>query len=130
MRRRRSIAALAATSIAATSFAAAGLSGCAGRTNDPVRADPATASLEHLAFPYALYTHCGVNEANIQGRWYAAETPLSDGHGNPPAGWGNPYQSGTMTIRSATRADFTDSAGHRVTFILRPNATGPRQICS
>lgn len=114
------------------SFAAAGLCACAGHTNDPVRADPATtpATLEHSGYPYALYTHCGVNEANIQGRWYVAETPLSDGHGNPPAGWGNPFQPGTMTIRSATRAEFTDGDGHHVTFILRPNATGPRQVCS
>ncbi len=82
------------------------------------------------ASPYALYTHCGISEANIGGRWYAADTPLSDGNGNPPAGWGNPYQPGTITFRSPTQVEFTDKAGHDVLFTLRPNATGPLQICS
>ena len=114
------------------SFLATGLGACADHMNDTLRIDPATtlAALTHSGYPFALYTHCGINEARFQGRWYAAETPLSDGHGNPPPGWGNPFQPGTMTIRSATRADFTDSAGHRVSFILRPHATGPRQVCS
>jgi hypothetical protein len=114
--------------------AAAGLGACADRTNTTVGRDTATvptaAAPYASSYPYALYTHCGITEANIAGRWYAADKPLSDGNGNPPPGWGNPYQPGTITIRSATQADFTDRAGHRVTFTLRPGATGPRQICS
>jgi hypothetical protein len=80
--------------------------------------------------PYALYTHCGIDEANIDGHWYEASQPLSDGSGNPPAGWGNPSQQGTVTFLSATEVVFTDDAGHRVLFVLRPDATGPRRICS
>ena len=119
---------------AAIAVTAAGLSACTNRTNTTVRASngpaPTAAAPSVSSYPYALYTHCGITEANIGGRWYAADTPLSDGNDNPPPGWGNPYQPGTMTIRSATQADFTDSAGHRVTFTLRPGATGPQQICS
>ena len=80
--------------------------------------------------PYALYTHCGIDEANINGRWYQASQPLSDGSGNPPAGWGNPSQQGVITFTSPTEVVFTDAAGHRVLFVLRPGASGPRQLCS
>jgi hypothetical protein len=80
--------------------------------------------------PYALYTHCGIDEANIDGRWYEASQPLSDGSGNPPQGWGNPYQQGMVTFTSETEAVFTDTAGHQVLFVLRAHASGPRNVCS
>jgi hypothetical protein len=82
------------------------------------------------AIAYNLYTHCGVDEAKIGDRFYQAVTPLTDGNGNPPAGWGNPYQAGTMTLVSATEAVFTDNARHRVVFAVRPGATAFRQLCS
>lgn len=80
--------------------------------------------------PYNLYTHCGVSEARIGGRYYKATHPLSDGSGNPPAGWGNPYQAGTMTMVSVQKAVFTDRAGHRVVFDLRPGASAFLTVCS
>jgi|SRR5450631_1591893 hypothetical protein len=61
--------------------------------------------------PY-LYTHCGVLSASINGHIFYAEPALTDGSGNPPQGWGNPYDDGEMTLRSLTTADFRDSAGH------------------
>jgi hypothetical protein len=82
------------------------------------------------AMAYDLYTHCGVDEAKIGDRFYEAATPLSDGNGNPPAGWGNPYQAGTMTLVSATSAVFTDQAGHRVVFSVRPGARAFKHVCS
>ena len=80
--------------------------------------------------PYNLYTHCGVDEARIGSQYFEATHPLSDGSGNPPAGWGNPYQAGTMTRMSPAVAVFTDSAGHRVTFRLRTGAKSFRHVCS
>ena len=82
------------------------------------------------AIAYDLYTHCGVDEAKIGDAFYEAMTPLSDGSGNPPAGWGNPYQAGTMTLVSTTRAVFTDKAGHRVVFAVRPGAQSFKHVCS
>lgn len=79
--------------------------------------------------PYALYTHCGIDEANIEGRWYQANPPLSDGSGNPPKGWGNPFQQGVVTFTSETEVVFSDDAGHRVLLILRAGASGPRRVC-
>ncbi|HEY7261302.1 MAG TPA: hypothetical protein VH589_07440 [Trebonia sp.] len=68
--------------------------------------------------PYNLYTHCGIAYARVGNRYYQANVPLSDGSGNPPSGWGNPYQPGTLTFISPTRVIFTDKAGHRVVFTL------------
>ncbi len=45
---------------------------------------------------FQLYTHCGVNGAMLDGRWWAVTPALTDGSANPPAGWGNPFQLGTM----------------------------------
>jgi hypothetical protein len=80
--------------------------------------------------PYNLYTHCGVSEARVGSHYYVAVHPLSDGAGNPPAGWGDPYQAGTMTLVSTTQAVFTDTAGHRVTFRARPGAKTFLRVCS
>ncbi len=80
--------------------------------------------------PFRLYTHCGVGEARIGNRYFEAVHPLSDGQGNPPPGWGNPYQAGTMTLLSPATAMFRDAAGHQVFFRLRPGATGFRHVCS
>jgi hypothetical protein len=80
--------------------------------------------------PYNLYTHCGVSEARVGSQYYVADHPLSDGAGNPPAGWGNPYQAGTMTRVSATEAVFTDTVGHRVSFRARPGAKTFLRVCS
>ena len=64
--------------------------------------------------PYDLYTHCGVLGADIGGVWFAADPPLVEGAGNPPPGWGNPDQPGTMMLLAADQAVFTDDAGHSV----------------
>ncbi|WP_241834654.1 hypothetical protein [Pseudofrankia asymbiotica] len=82
------------------------------------------------AVPYDLYTHCGISEARYEGRYYELVPPLTDAGGNPPAGWGNPSQPGTLTPVSETEVAFTDGIGHRVTFTLRPGATGWKRICA
>ncbi len=80
--------------------------------------------------PYQLYTHCGIDEARIGGRYFEAVHPLSDGQGNPPPGWGNPFQQGTMTLLSPTEAVFRDRAGHQVQFRLRPRAAAFKHVCA
>jgi hypothetical protein len=79
--------------------------------------------------PYDLYTHCGIDEALVGTVYFEAQTPLDDGSGNPPDGWDSPSQRGTMTLTSATRAVFTDNAGHRVAFRARPGATAFKATC-
>src|SRR5216684_5363922 len=92
-------------------LAACGTSSAA-RQASPARA-AATTAVAAGTRPYQLYTHCGIDEALIGSRYFEAVRPLSDGQGNPPAGWGNPYQDGTMTLLSSTEAVFLDVAGHR-----------------
>ncbi len=77
---------------------------------------------------YSLLTHCGITWARIRGRFWKADHPLSDGHGNPPAGWGNPYQSGTLTFTSERTAVFASPAG-KVRF-HRTSRTRPPLTCS
>ncbi|GGT25729.1 hypothetical protein GCM10010222_79550 [Streptomyces tanashiensis] len=107
--------------------AAGVLTGCA-KTDEgtgSVRATPHARTI-----PFELYTHCGIDEARIGSTYFEAETPLSDGSGNPPEGWGNPTQRGTMTLKSETEAVFTDDAGHEVKFRARPGATAVKHICA
>ncbi len=97
-------------------------------------AGPAGPSATEAAYagrpqPYQLYTHCGIDEARIGDHYFAAVHPLSDGHDNPPPGWGNPYQQGTMTLLSPAGAVFRDNAGHQVQFRLRPGATAFKHLC-
>lgn len=109
------------------------ITGCASSAPTPARsgqpAHPASATA-NTPVPYALYTHCGIDEANIGGRWFEADHPLSDGNGNPPPGWGNPDQPGTIIMLSASTAEFRDSLGHIVRFHLLVGATGPRHTCA
>ncbi|MFB8314147.1 hypothetical protein ACFC5T_37330 [Streptomyces sp. NPDC055961] len=103
------------------------LTGCvkAGEGAEVVRGTPSARTI-----PFDLYTHCGIDEARIGSTYYEAETPLSDGSGNPPEGWGNPTQRGTMTLESETEAVFTDDAGHEVKFRARPGASAFKRICA
>ncbi len=74
-----------------------------------------TATPAHAGRSYQLYTHCGIEWAKIAGTFWRAKRPLSDGSGNPPAGWGNPFQQGTLVILGPQMAGFDSSAGS-VTF--------------
>jgi hypothetical protein len=78
--------------------------------------------------PYRLYTHCGIAWARIDGTFWRATRPLSDGNTNPPPGWGNPVQEGTLTLKSRTTAEFSSPAGS-ITF-ERTGRTEPPFICS
>ena len=122
-----------AAAVAAVPLAAV-LAGC-GSTPSPA-ASPTAAAARTTApkpVPYDLYTHCGIDYAKVGNRYYEATPPLSDGSGNPPPGWGNPYQPGTLTMISPTQAVFTDKSGHRVVLTLGPSS-GPGRttapVCS
>jgi hypothetical protein len=77
--------------------------------------------------PYRLMTHCGIAWTNIAGTFWRAEHPLSDGHGNPPPGWGNPFQDGTLTLNGTT-ARFSSRAG--TVMFQRTHRTRPPFLCS
>ncbi|MFH9980420.1 hypothetical protein ACH4ND_14430 [Streptomyces sp. NPDC017179] len=114
--------------IVATALAAGVLTSCGTVGEDGRAAVRATPSGRTI--PFDLYTHCGIDEARLGSTYFEAETPLSDGSGNPPAGWGNPTQHGTMTLKSEREAVFTDKAGHEVHFRARPGASAFKRLCS
>ena len=100
------------------------LVGCGSQT----RAAAPQARSAHRSAPYRLYTHCGIRWARIHGTFWRATPPLSDGNGNPPPGWGDPYQDGTLRLMNRTTAQFSSRAG-RVTF-KRTARTQPAVVCS
>jgi hypothetical protein len=100
--------------------AAVAVAGCGSSTGMTTRA--------HAGRPYQLYTHCGVKWAKIDGTFWRAKHPLSDGSGNPPAGWGNPFQDGTLVFVGPTTVRFGSPAGG-VTF-ERTSRTESPTICS
>jgi hypothetical protein len=87
-----------------------------------------TARAKGISMPYRLYTHCGIEWARIDGTFWRARQPLSDGSGNPPPGWGSPYQQGTLVFLNSNTAEFTSRAGD-VTFTHTAHQ-GPPAICS
>jgi hypothetical protein len=84
------------------------------------------AALE-VGVPYALdlYTHCGVFGTDVGGTWFAVDPPLVEGADNPPAGWGDPEQPGTLTLRTPQQAVFTDDRGHEVVLRAAPDSARP-----
>ena len=115
--------------------APAGQPSRAQSTNTPTAEQPSTTADtgSTLAAPvsqaFTVYTHCGVESARIDGRWWHAQPPLygdTDG-GGPPAGWGNPYQEGTLTVETDDRAVF-EALGQRVVFVPGPE-NEPVRVC-
>lgn len=88
-------------------------------TPEANRSAPATLGKEYA---YELHTHCGVRAAVFdQGRWWRANPPLDDGHGNPPTGWGNPTTKGTMVLMREDLAVFTSRSDQLVEFVPWPS---------
>lgn len=102
---------------------------CAVPAAPMTKASPETLTPAASGMPSRLYTHCGIKELRVEDTFFVAETPLDDGQGNPPPGWGNPYQDGAVTV-SGSKAIFRDDNGHIVTFLARPGATDFLNICS
>src|ERR687897_84680 len=82
------------------------------------------------AYWHMLFTHCGIVGTRFAGRNWVAEPVLDDGNGNPPTGWGNPFQPGVMTLTSQDHAEFKSRNGElEATFRPRTPADPPAQPC-
>lgn len=102
------------------------LAACGGSAIPPLPAsnDPSLTVGETSG--YNLYTHCGVLSATANGHTYFAEPPLSDGSGNPPPGWGNPFDGGSLTMVDTHHVEFRDPTGHVARFTDAP--AGPTSV--
>ncbi len=65
----------------------------------------------------------------VAGRVYRAAPPLDDGAGDPPPGWDNPTQQGTMIVRPDCTATLTDG-DLRGEFVLMTNAPRWSRLCN
>lgn len=79
--------------------------------------------------PYQLNTHCGINYVSFRNRIYRAVEPIANTDGNPPKGWPDLVQDGTMHQISATEIEFRDNIGHRVLFELSSATKHPGPGC-
>ena len=108
-------------------IAAVALSGCGPQGSNAATPTP-TETSKTMAFN--LYTHCGLNGLTVKDRYFQhVGGVLDDDLGNPPRGWGNPYQTGTLTI-SGDLAVFRDDVGHAEKFKVTPGVSGPPLLCS
>lgn len=102
----------------------------------PAKTSIRTATVKSIQLvPFDLPTHCGIDELMANGRYFqrvggvlvdGSRTP--SGLGNPPPGWGNPGQRGTLAITGDV-AVFRDKEGHVETFKVRPGATRFLNMC-
>jgi hypothetical protein len=72
-------------------------------------------------YPYRLYTHCGIRSAYFNAQWWIADPVLEDNY-NPPQGWGNPFDVGTMQMTQKNRLLYLSAGGETAEF--RPLAPG------
>ena len=118
----------AASDVSATAGGPDNDAGAAAEAQDGTMAAPDEAlsvpasPVVGVAYPFDLYTHCGIRGAELGGVWFAVDPPLVEGAGNPPAGWGNQYQRGAVTLLTADEAVFRDDAGHEVVLLADGSA--------
>lgn len=105
------------------------LAGCSQKT--PIAAPTTPAQSDQVqAMVFDLYTHCGINNFMAYGKYFARiGGSLSDGSDNPPDGWGNPFQRGTLTLSGDT-AVFRDKLGHVERFKAEKRPADSRGLCA
>lgn len=78
-----------------------------------------------IQYQFALYTHCGLDwpvAVDFDGSFWdpIGPGPASDGNGNPPPGYSNPIDHGTMTLLSPTMAEYRGDGGAVMRFSRHP----------
>ena len=81
--------------------------------------------------PYlqTLYTRCGILGTRFNGAEWVADPPLDDGTGNPPRGWDNPFDIGTITLQPDGRAMFQSFGGRTAMFRVATEPDDRLSIC-
>lgn len=79
-------------------------------------------------YDYVLLAHCGVHWARIDGVWWETQL-LDDGNANPPDGWGNPWDAGTLVMLDENIAEYIGGPGITVTF-ERTEFVQPPFVCA
>jgi hypothetical protein len=64
-----------------------------------------------VAYSVDLYTHCGLRHVEFDGSDWAISGVLDDGSGNPPDGFNNPVDYGTVTLVTRDTATYLSEYG-------------------
>ena len=80
------------------------------------------------AYSFTLYTHCGIHRAYFDGRHWIIDPVFSNDNINPPPGWGNPIDEGTMELAADDLARYTSESGMAAEF--RPLPEGEEDVWS
>lgn len=74
------------------------------------------AAVAGVDYPISIYTHCGLDRSRIDfdGSFWDPIGETSDGQGNPPAGYDNPYDGGVIRLLPDGTAEYTSSQGVRL----------------
>ena len=72
--------------------------------------------IQGVVYRFALYTHCGLDfrvAVDFDGSFWdpIGPGPASGGSGNPPPGFDNPYDNGTIQLLSHDLADYRSRSG-------------------
>ena len=83
-----------------------------------------------VSYRFQLPTHCGVEYAFFDDRWWNASTQLYENQArmDPPPGWGNPTEFGTMRLLSQDEAQFVGDSGNKAHFASRSEGS-PGTTC-
>ncbi len=78
-----------------------------------------------VRYRFQLYTHCGLDypvAVDFDGSYWDPAGTASDGNGNPPPGYGNPFDNGIMTLISPTSARYQSPNGMVMNFTRHPGS--------
>ena len=81
-------------------------------------------------YSFTLYTHCGVRRSYFDGRRWIVGPTLSNNDINPPPGWGNPTDEGTMELVAKNVARYTSRSGLVAEFRPLPEGEDDVWSCS
>src|SRR5438270_11891195 len=87
---------------------------------------PRSASvIQGVVYRFSLYTHCGLDNPvalDFDGGFWdpTGPGPASDGSANPPAGFDNPYDNGTIQLLSHDLAEYRSHSGTTVRLTRSP----------
>ena len=81
-------------------------------------------------YSFTLYTHCGVRRSYFDGRRWIVGPTLLNNDINPPPGWGNPTDEGTMELVAKNVARYTSRSGLVAEFRPLPEGEDDVWSCS
>jgi hypothetical protein len=90
-----------------------GLAGCSQRPSEPSPRPLASGESAQIGLQYAVtvLTHCGLRHVAFDGSTWAIEGVLDDGSMNPPDGFGNPEDHGSVVLQSHDTGTYRSEQG-------------------